>query len=96
MEYADILERHRMLHGAPPFDGIHVDPVILRRQLEHEAMGKLLKLRRGILATGGDVKRQTALLADSASTIMVRFPATPTAAIASLPRRPTQKRSASK
>jgi hypothetical protein len=73
MEYADILERHRVLYGTPPFEGIHVDPVILRRQLEHEAMGKLLKLRRGILATGGDVKRQTALLADSASTIMVIF-----------------------
>ena len=26
MEYADILERHRVLHGEPPFDGITVSP----------------------------------------------------------------------
>ena len=73
MEYADILERHRVLHGTPPFDGITVDRGHLRLQLEHEAMGKLLKLRQGILASGGDAKAQTELLAASLSTIMVIF-----------------------
>src|SRR6185295_12955750 len=38
MEYADILERHRVLAGDAPFDGIHVDVKDLRLQLEHEAM----------------------------------------------------------
>src|ERR1043166_7495489 len=57
MEYADILERHRVLHGDPPFDGIRVDTKDLRLQLEHEAMGKLLKLRQGVLAAGGDAAR---------------------------------------
>jgi hypothetical protein len=73
MEYADILERHRVLHGTPPFDGIAVDRKDLRLQLEHEAMGKLLKLRQGVLAAGGEVKAQTELLASSLSTIMVIF-----------------------
>jgi len=73
MEYADILERHRILYGEDPFNGIRVDPKDLRLQLEHEAMGKLLKLRQGVLAAGGDGKRQAELLADSASTIMVIF-----------------------
>jgi hypothetical protein len=73
MEYADILERHRVLHGSPPFDGITVDRKDLRLQLEHEAMGKLLKLRQGVLAAGGDSKAQTELLAASLSTIMVIF-----------------------
>ena len=73
MEYADIIERHRILYGDNPFDGIRVDPKDLRLQLEHEAMGKLLKLRQGVLATGGDARRQTELLADSLSTIMVIF-----------------------
>jgi len=50
MEYADILARHRVLHGAPPFDGIRVDPRDLRLHLEQEAMGKLLRLRQGVLA----------------------------------------------
>jgi len=73
MEYADILERHRVLHGTPPFDGIAVDRGHLRLQVEHEAMGKLLKLRQGILATGGSEKGQVDLLAASLSTIMVIF-----------------------
>ena len=73
MEYADILERHRLLHGTPPFDGIAVDRKDLRLQLEHEAMGKLLKLRQGVLAAGGDAKAQIELLAASLSTIMVIF-----------------------
>jgi len=73
MEYADILERHRVLFGTPPFSGIAVDPRNLRLQLEHQAMGKLLKLRQGVLAAGGDAKSQTDLLAASLSTIMVIF-----------------------
>jgi hypothetical protein len=73
MEYADILERHRVLYGTPPFDGIVVDRGHLRLQLEYEAMGKLLKLRQGVLAAGGDQKAQVELLAASLSTIMVIF-----------------------
>jgi hypothetical protein len=73
MEYADILERHRVLHGTAPFDGISVDREHLRLQLEHEAMGKLLKLRQGVLAAGGDDKQHIELLAASLSTIMVIF-----------------------
>ena len=73
MEYADIIDRHRILYGDDPFDGIRVDPKDLRLQLEHEAMGKLLRLRQGVLASGGDSRRLTELLADSLSTIMVIF-----------------------
>jgi predicted nucleotidyltransferase len=73
MEYADILERHKILYGEAPFDGIRVDPHDLRLQLEHEAMGKLLRLRQGVLAAGGDNRRQLELLAASLSTIMVIF-----------------------
>jgi len=73
MEYADILERNRVLFGADPFSGIRVDRKNLRLQLEREAMGKLLQLRQGILATGGDRKRQLALLEASLSTFMVIF-----------------------
>ena len=73
MEYADILERHKILYGESPFDGIRVDPRDLRLQLEHEAMGKLLRLRQGILASGGDNRLEAELLAASLSTIMVIF-----------------------
>jgi hypothetical protein len=73
MEYADILDRHRVLYGEPPFDGIRVDARDLRLQLEHEAMGKLLKLRQGVLASGNESERQVNLLAASASAIMIIF-----------------------
>ena len=73
MEYADILDRHRVLHGEPPFEGIHVDLKDLRLQLEQEAMGKLLKLRQGVLASGNDRGRQVELLGASLSTLMVIF-----------------------
>jgi hypothetical protein len=73
MEYADILERHRVLYGAAPFDGIKVQATDLRLQLEHEAMGKLLKLRQSVLASAGDDKRLLELMAASASAIMVIF-----------------------
>ena len=72
MEYADILERHRVLFGALD-TSVRVDPAHLRLQLEHEAMGTLLQLRRAALAAGSDSKDQLALLEQSASTIMVVF-----------------------
>lgn len=73
MEYADILDRHRILHGESPFDGIRVDRKDLRLQIEQEAMGKLIKLRQGTLASGNDGARQVELLAASASAIMIIF-----------------------
>ena len=73
MEYSDIIDRHKVLSGTPPFDGIQIDPRNLRLQLEHEAMGKLIQLRQGVLAAGRDEKRLLELLARSLSTMMVIF-----------------------
>jgi predicted nucleotidyltransferase len=73
MEYADILERNRVLFGDAPFAGIVVDRDHLRLQLEHEAMGTLLKLRQGVLASGDDPKRLLELLDSSLSTLLVVF-----------------------
>ncbi len=73
MEYADILDRHKVLYGELPLDGVRVEPNDLRLQLEQEAMGKLLKLRQGVLASGNDEKRQVELLGASASAIMIIF-----------------------
>jgi hypothetical protein len=73
MEYADILERHRMLHGTPPFEGITVSREHLRLQLEQQVMGKVLQLRQALLLAGTDAKRQTELIGASLSTMMVLF-----------------------
>ena len=73
MEYADILERHRVLKGDPPFAGVQVDPEHLRLELEQQTMGKLLQLRRGVLDTGNDGRLARELLEASLSTMMILF-----------------------
>jgi predicted nucleotidyltransferase len=73
MEYADILERHRVLYGESPFDGIRVSPSDLRLQVEQQTMGKLLQLRQATMGAGGDSKLQLGVLEKSLSTLMVIF-----------------------
>lgn len=73
MEYADVLERHKVLYGTPPFEGLKVSSADLRLQVENQAMGKLLRMRQAIMAAGTDGKRQIALLEDSMSALMVLF-----------------------
>lgn len=68
MEHADIAARHRLLHGAlPPLR--EPDVADLRHQLEYEAMGALIHLRQGILASSGDPLRALDLLRVATSTI---------------------------
>jgi hypothetical protein len=73
MEYADILERHRVLHGTLPVDGVQPTRAHLRLAVEQQAMGKVLQLRQGVLAAGADGKAQLQLLSASLSTMMVIF-----------------------
>lgn len=73
MEYADVLDAHRVLAGELPTEGIVVDPADLRRQAEQQTLGALLQLRGAIVAAGGDAKRRLALLDASFSTILVLF-----------------------
>jgi predicted nucleotidyltransferase len=73
MEYADILERHRVLFGTAPFEGIKVTPSDLRLQVEQQTMGKLLQLRQATMGAGGDSRLQLEVLEKSLSTLMVIF-----------------------
>src|SRR5688572_24945920 len=65
IEYADVIERHRVLYGTLPLDGVTVRPEDVRRELEEQVLGKLLKLRRGVMEAGGDATRERDLLAVS-------------------------------
>ena len=73
MEYADILERNRVLYGETPLADISVRTADLRLQVEREAMGVLLRLRGGILLAGNDTSEQVKLMTASFSTLMVVF-----------------------
>lgn len=70
MEYADILERHQLLHGAVSLDNISVRAGDLRLQLEREAMSQLLRLRRGVMVAGNDSDRQRDLMRFGFSALM--------------------------
>lgn len=73
MEYADILERHRILYGEDVTSGVSVARSDLRLQVEQQALGKLLHLRRGAMAAGDDFSEQVKLMEASLSALMVVF-----------------------
>jgi hypothetical protein len=50
VEYEDIRAGHRVLAGRDPWHGIRVNKEHVRRQLEHELMGKLMHLRQAFVA----------------------------------------------
>lgn len=54
IEYWDIRDAHRVLAGGSPWDAITIDRADVRRQLEQELRGKVLRLRQGYLAARGD------------------------------------------
>ena len=73
MEYADILERHRVLAGTLLLDGLAVRTSDLRLQVEQESLGKLLRLRRATIVAGTDTARQREVLRASLSAFLVVF-----------------------
>ena len=50
VEFEDIRTAHRVLAGGDPWHGLAVRPADVRRQLEHELRGKLVRLRQGVTA----------------------------------------------
>jgi predicted nucleotidyltransferase len=73
IEFHDILERHRILHGRDVLAGLAVDDRNYRAQVEHELRAKLLRLRQkasGVLSDEDHLRR---LLLDSLSTFCVLF-----------------------
>jgi hypothetical protein len=57
IEYEEIRHAHRLLAGRDPWSGISVRRDDLRRQLEAELAGKLVRLRQAYAAFQGEPKR---------------------------------------
>jgi hypothetical protein len=66
IEYEDMREAHRLLAGRDPWSGIRVERDQLRRQLEHELMGKLVRLRQAYGALWAEPKRLAGVIVGSA------------------------------
>jgi len=66
IEYQDMRDAYRLLAGRDPWSGIELDRGHLRRQLEHELMGKLVRLRQAYAALYGDPKQLARVIVGSA------------------------------
>jgi hypothetical protein len=71
IEITDMRTSYRVLRGADPFEGIRVDPTDLRKALEREFRGKLLRLRQGYTIYAPDPAALGKLGLQSAATILV-------------------------
>lgn len=71
IEISDMRTASRLLRGNDPLAGLVVDRADLRRAVERELRGKLLRLRQGYAAAAGDPAALGDLASRSAATIMV-------------------------
>jgi predicted nucleotidyltransferase len=71
IEFTDIRQTHRILHGEDVVEGMEIDTTFYRAQVEHELRAKLLRLRQkagGVLSTKDMLLK---LMTDSVSTFCV-------------------------
>jgi hypothetical protein len=73
IEFLDMKQRYRLLHGQDFLRDLSVKPEHLRFQCEQELKGKMLKLRQMYLEGSGSEARLTSLLSKSIGTFMVFF-----------------------
>ncbi len=73
IEFQDIRERHRVLHGEDVAQHLEIDTCFYRAQVEHELRAKLLRLRQKAAGALADPNMLRTLLADSVSTFCVLF-----------------------
>lgn len=73
LEFLDIRSFHLLLLGQNPLEGIHIDPKLLRLELEREIKGKLLLARQAYLESDGDEARLLSILSRSFNSLRVIF-----------------------
>ncbi|HEX3236487.1 MAG TPA: hypothetical protein VHR41_20010 [Gemmatimonadales bacterium] len=71
LEITDMRAAYRVLRGLDPLAALEIDRSDLRRALEREFRGKLLRLRQGYVAASTDPQALGTLAGQSAATIMV-------------------------
>lgn len=71
IEFHDMLDRRRVLHGADVIDGLAIDDSFYRAQVEYQLRAKLLRLRQKGAGVLHDRQLLARLMADSVSTFLV-------------------------
>lgn len=70
LEIAEMRAHYRVLHGADPLAGVKVQPEHLRRALERELRGKLLRLRQAYALMHSDGPRLGQFVSRSIATVL--------------------------
>jgi hypothetical protein len=73
IEFSDMQQNHKILHGRDVITGLNVDRTYYRAQVERELRAKLLRLRTKAAPILSEKESLTRLLADSLSTFCVLF-----------------------
>lgn len=73
IEFRDLAEHHRVLHGENPVEGLEVDPLYHRAQVEHELRAKLLRLRQRYAGVHRDRQAVVQLMADALPSFAALF-----------------------
>ncbi len=73
IEIEEMRASHVLLRGEDPLDGVTTEREDLRKALEREVRGKLLRLRTEFVAAAPNGKALGRLLTDSAATFLVLF-----------------------
>jgi len=76
LEIHDIIAAHLVLRGKDPLVGLSVRPADLRRALERDGRGKLLRLRQGYAEVAGRPAEVTALARMSVAGVLLLLRAT--------------------
>ena len=71
IEYADLMDARKVIHGRDVFRAMVLAKSNLRAELEREFRAKILRLRAGYLAAGGKDRRIRDLMLQSVSTFLV-------------------------
>ncbi|MGD0578350.1 MAG: nucleotidyltransferase domain-containing protein [Bryobacteraceae bacterium] len=71
IEFMDMRERRRVLHGEDVVANLEIEDVFYRAQVEHDLMAKLLRLRQKAAGVLSDKDLLLRLMADSVSTFCV-------------------------
>ena len=73
VEFLDLREQHRVLHGEDLVAGLTIDPAFHRVQVEHELRTKLLALRQRYLGIYRDQKMVLKLMVDALPSFVTLF-----------------------
>jgi hypothetical protein len=73
IEYGEIREAHRVLHGSDPFSQIEIEQKYLRLQCERELKTALIQLRERYLLIADEPEEVGTLLLGSVTTFLVHY-----------------------